>query len=209
MTDCNFDEFVAAAMKGDDKEGARHGAWNLCQKIKIDSFISKFCKMPWESVDGLADSSVATLLNAKGLNLPLELKMQLLLNSEKRPKLFDLYMDKLQFTDMPIDIALRHFLQSHLLPRAPEKVEKVLLAFSKRYKDTNPACLISVEGVYLLAFHTILLLTRNHNIGVKLKITMEEFITCMQGTAAASCDYLGSFECDVPVLVHASCCLRF
>jgi hypothetical protein len=122
--DCSYDEFVAAAQKFDN-DGTRLGAWNLKHKIKTDNFISKFCEAPWEAVAGLTDVSVATLIAFPGLNLPLALKMDLLLDGVNRPKLFDIYMSRMQFHDMAVDLALRTFLGGHLLPQDPASVSAV------------------------------------------------------------------------------------
>ena len=65
------------------------------------------------------------------------------------------------------------------------------MGFSNRYKSCNESCPLSVDGVYMLSFNIIMLLTNTHNIGVRTKMTIDEFVTSLEGTTAECAVDLG------------------
>jgi Sec7-like guanine-nucleotide exchange factor len=66
------------------------------------------------------------------------------------------------------------------------------MGFASRYKSCNESCTLSVDGVYMLSFNIIMLLTNTHNIGVRTKMTFVEFIMSLEGTTAECAVDLGN-----------------
>ncbi|GBB91366.1 hypothetical protein RclHR1_01860020 [Rhizophagus clarus] len=86
------------------------------------------------------------------------------------------YMETFEFSNDPIDIALRKFLMDCHLPKETQQIDRVMEAFAKRYHDCNPGLFPSPDTTYVLAFSLLMLHTDAFNKSVKRKMTKEEFV---------------------------------
>lgn len=93
------------------------------------------------------------------------------------------YIDAMNFTDMDIVAALRHFLEGFRLPGEAQKIDRLMEKFASRYCDCNPnmALFTSADTVYVLAFSVIMLTTDLHSPQVKNKMTKEQYIKLNRG----------------------------
>ncbi|KAI3961534.1 hypothetical protein MKX01_001270 [Papaver californicum] len=80
------------------------------------------------------------------------------------------------FQDMNLDIALRLFLESFRLPGESQKIQRVLEAFSERFYEQSPQILANKDAALVLSYSIILLNTDQHNVRVKKKMTVEDFV---------------------------------
>lgn len=86
------------------------------------------------------------------------------------------YRDLFDFTDMPIDLALREFLAYFRIPGEAQKVDRTMVAFAQRYiKDCAGTGFGNEDAVYFLAFSIIMLATDQHSTSVKTKMKKEEW----------------------------------
>jgi hypothetical protein len=74
------------------------------------------------------------------------------------------------------DAALREFLQHFRLPGEAQKIDRIMECFAAHYLEQNPACRLSPDTCFVLAFSTIMLNTDLHNPAIKNKMTRDEFI---------------------------------
>ncbi|CAJ0643552.1 2217_t:CDS:10 [Entrophospora sp. SA101] len=81
-----------------------------------------------------------------------------------------------EFTNDPIDLALRKFLMECYLPKETQQIDRVMEAFAKRYHENNPELFPSSDTPYILAFSLLMLHTDAFNKSVKRKMTKEDFI---------------------------------
>lgn len=93
------------------------------------------------------------------------------------------YIDAMNFIDMDIVAALRHFLEGFRLPGEAQKIDRLMEKFASRYCDCNPnmALFTSADTVYVLAFSVIMLTTDLHSPQVKNKMTKEQYINLNRG----------------------------
>lgn len=93
------------------------------------------------------------------------------------------YIDAMNFTDMDIVAALRHFLEGFRLPGEAQKIDRLMEKFASRYCDCNPNMTLftSADTVYVLAFSVIMLTTDLHSPQVKNKMTKEQYINLNRG----------------------------
>eukprot|EP00271_Cylindrocystis_brebissonii_P013215 TRINITY_DN32894_c0_g1_i1.p1 TRINITY_DN32894_c0_g1~~TRINITY_DN32894_c0_g1_i1.p1 ORF type:complete len:1612 (+),score=297.74 TRINITY_DN32894_c0_g1_i1:164-4837(+) len=80
------------------------------------------------------------------------------------------------FTNMPLDVALRAYLESFRLQGEAQKIGRVMEAFAGRYYEHCPQTLANKDTAYILAYSVIMLNTDQHNGQVRRKMTEEEFI---------------------------------
>lgn len=85
-------------------------------------------------------------------------------------------MDRFDFQDQPLDVALRRFLFEFDLPKETQQVDRVLNAFSKRFYNCNEDVWNREDQVYFLTFSLLLLQTDHFNNNNKHKMTKDEFV---------------------------------
>ncbi|EIE18029.1 Sec7-domain-containing protein, partial [Coccomyxa subellipsoidea C-169] len=85
------------------------------------------------------------------------------------------------FKGLPFDMAIRLYLESFRLPGEAQKINRVMESFGKHYHAQCPDLFKNADAVYILGYSVILLNTDQHNIGVKKKMTCEEFIRNNRG----------------------------
>lgn len=93
------------------------------------------------------------------------------------------YIDAMNFAEMDIVAALRHFLEGFRLPGEAQKIDRLMEKFASRYCECNPNMTLfpSADTVYVLAFSVIMLTTDLHSPQIKNKMTKEQYIKLNRG----------------------------
>ncbi|KAF7306674.1 Sec7 domain protein [Mycena indigotica] len=86
------------------------------------------------------------------------------------------YIGNFDFTDNPLDVALRKLLMHVGLPRETQQIDRVMESFAGRYVECNPNLFISDDHPYILAFSLIMLHTDAFNKSNKRKMTKADYI---------------------------------
>ncbi|ETN67279.1 brefeldin a-inhibited guanine nucleotide-exchange protein [Anopheles darlingi] len=104
-------------------------------------------------------------------------------NEERSKAVMCAYIDAMNFADLDIVAALRHFLEGFRLPGEAQKIDRLMEKFASRYCDCNPnnTLFASADTVYVLAFSVIMLTTDLHSPQVKHKMTKEQYIRMNRG----------------------------
>ncbi|ORY84817.1 hypothetical protein BCR37DRAFT_377594 [Protomyces lactucae-debilis] len=105
------------------------------------------------------------------------------------------YMQKFDFSQDPLDMALRKFLMETKLPRETQQIDRVIDTFSERYQICNPRLFRSRETPHILTFALIMLHTDRFNQANKYKMTKQQFIknTTSDQTDEVNSDILDYF----------------
>lgn len=117
-------------------------------------------------------------------NLQYEGQTARMLSATDSPLLQDAlacHLERFHFERYPIDMALRQFLSLELLPLESQQVDRVLVAFSRRYQTCNPA-ILDQDSVYLLAFAMLLLHTDAFHKSVRPRISKAEFVSMTEAS---------------------------
>ena len=72
------------------------------------------------------------------------------------------FVDMMNLQGCTLDEALRKMALDMALPRAEGKLDKIMTAFSKKYKKDNPESKLTVDAVYVLAFALLILSSNFH-----------------------------------------------
>ncbi|XP_017786365.1 PREDICTED: brefeldin A-inhibited guanine nucleotide-exchange protein 1, partial [Nicrophorus vespilloides] len=93
------------------------------------------------------------------------------------------YVDLMNFANMDIVAALRHFLDGFRLPGEAQKIDRLMEKFASRYCECNPnnGLFASADVAYVLGFSIIMLTTDLHSPQVKNKMTKEQYIKLNRG----------------------------
>ncbi|KAB0792741.1 hypothetical protein PPYR_14700 [Photinus pyralis] len=104
-------------------------------------------------------------------------------NDEFSKEVMYVYVDTLNFADMDIVTALRHFLDGFRLPGEAQKIDRLMEKFASRYCECNPnnGLFASADTAYVLGFSIIMLTTDLHSPQVKTKMTKEQYIRLNRG----------------------------
>lgn len=104
-------------------------------------------------------------------------------NDEFSKEVMYVYVDTLNFADMDIVTALRHFLDGFRLPGEAQKIDRLMEKFASRYCECNPnnGLFASADIAYVLGFSIIMLTTDLHSPQVKTKMTKEQYIRLNRG----------------------------
>ncbi|KAF7319944.1 Sec7 domain protein [Mycena kentingensis (nom. inval.)] len=86
------------------------------------------------------------------------------------------YISEFDFTDDPLDVALRKLLMHVGLPRETQQIDRVMEAFAVQYLECNRNLFISDDHPYILAFSLIMLHTDAFNKSNKRKMTKADYI---------------------------------
>ena len=73
------------------------------------------------------------------------------------------FVELFDFEGMPLDAALRAFLDAFRLPGEAQKISRILEAFASRYHRQCPRPLASQDAAYVLSYSVIMLNTDQHN----------------------------------------------
>ncbi|KAF5295877.1 hypothetical protein FQR65_LT10364 [Abscondita terminalis] len=104
-------------------------------------------------------------------------------NDEFSKEVMYAYVDTMNFADMDIVAALRHFLEGFRLPGEAQKIDRLMEKFASRYCECNPnnGLFASADTAYVLGFSIIMLTTDLHSPQVKNKMTKEQYIKLNRG----------------------------
>ena len=96
------------------------------------------------------------------------------------------YCEALDFSKMPFDLAIRHFLNGFRLPGEAQKIDRIMEKFAERYYLQNRDTFASADMAFILAFSTIMLQTNLHNPAIRddKRMTKEQFIKQNKGISA-------------------------
>jgi len=93
------------------------------------------------------------------------------------------YAGTFDFGGLPLDAALRLFLDGFLLPGEAQKISRCLEAFAHRYYTCNLGGVAAdSDSAYVLSYSLIMLNTDLHNPQVKTKMTRDQFVRNNRGT---------------------------
>uniref|UniRef100_W5MY35 Pleckstrin and Sec7 domain containing 3, like n=1 Tax=Lepisosteus oculatus TaxID=7918 RepID=W5MY35_LEPOC len=102
-------------------------------------------------------------------------------NNEFSKMVAEEYLTFFDFTGMTLDQSLRRFLKAFALMGETQERERVLIHFSNRYYQCNPATISSQDGVHCLTCALMLLNTDLHGHNIGKKMTCQEFINNLDG----------------------------
>ena len=86
------------------------------------------------------------------------------------------FLEEFDFSGQFIVDALRYFLDSFELPGEAQRIDRVMNEFAQTYYRQNQYLFSSPDIVYILSFSIVLLNTDAHNLNVKSKMNLEQFI---------------------------------
>ncbi|XP_035291181.1 PH and SEC7 domain-containing protein 2-like isoform X2 [Anguilla anguilla] len=96
------------------------------------------------------------------------------------------YLHYFDFTGLPLDRALRVFLKAFPLTGETQERERVLIHFSRRFRQCNPNSIISEDGVHTLTCALMLLNTDLHGHNVGKRMSSQQFISNLEGLNGGS-----------------------
>lgn len=105
-------------------------------------------------------------------------------NVEFNLKVLDAFVELHDFANLFLVQALRQFLYSFRLPGEAQKIDRMMERFAARYCQQNPSLFSNPDTCYILCFAIIMLNTALHNPNVKVKPTLENFISMNRGINA-------------------------
>eukprot|EP01114_Cavostelium_apophysatum_P013891 TRINITY_DN3466_c0_g1_i1.p1 TRINITY_DN3466_c0_g1~~TRINITY_DN3466_c0_g1_i1.p1 ORF type:complete len:862 (+),score=271.54 TRINITY_DN3466_c0_g1_i1:255-2588(+) len=105
------------------------------------------------------------------------------LGMSSNAEVLKLYLDKLEFKNLPFDEAIRLFLSKFTLPGEAQMIDRIMEKFAARYCHCNPSAFTNPDVGYILAFSLIMLNTDAHNPSIKVenKMTKAQFISNNRG----------------------------
>ncbi|KAK7208469.1 hypothetical protein BZA70DRAFT_273808 [Myxozyma melibiosi] len=113
-------------------------------------------------------------------------------DSSFHKKVLDVFCARFDFTDEPIDMALRKFLLVVQLPKETQQIDRVLDAFAERYHYCNPEIFFSKDQAYVIAFSLMILHTDAFNKSNRHKMQKSDYVRNTQ-TEGISKDILECF----------------
>eukprot|EP00884_Botryococcus_braunii_P022699 jgi/Botrbrau1/9112/Bobra.0305s0016.2 len=96
-------------------------------------------------------------------------------------EVLDDFTQTFDFRGLGFDMAIRMYLESFRLPGEAQKINRVMENFGKHYHTQCPEIFRNADAVYVLAYSVIMLNTDQHNVQVKKKMTVDEFIKNNRG----------------------------
>ena len=103
------------------------------------------------------------------------------LGEDLQNKVLRCFVNKLDFTGLTFDAALRTLLRTFRLPGEAQKIDRVMNEFASRYCFNNPGVFSSNDTAYILAYSLIMLNTDAHNPNVKKKMSLHDFLRNNRG----------------------------
>ena len=96
------------------------------------------------------------------------------------------YVDMMDFSNSPIDEAIRQFLAGFRLPGEAQKIDRMMEKFAERYCILNKGVFPSADCAFILAFSIIMLNTDLHNPSIRddRRMTKTGFHSQNRGIAA-------------------------
>ncbi|CAD5220346.1 unnamed protein product [Bursaphelenchus okinawaensis] len=135
----------------------------------------------WGFVDENPKAIAKLFLSRRGLGKQMIGEFLGTLRSAFHSQILDEVLAQISMHNVEVDMALREMLHYFRLPTEAQKIDYVMQAFARRYKQCNAARLppqITTDAIYILAFATIMLNTDLHSPSMKesKKMRVEEFV---------------------------------
>ena len=80
------------------------------------------------------------------------------------------FVDKMDFTGMFFDEAIRAFLMAFRLPGEAQQIDRIMEKFAEKYYRDNSSVFAAPDVAYALAYSVIMLQTDLHNPNLKNKV---------------------------------------
>ncbi|CAG0879606.1 unnamed protein product [Cyprideis torosa] len=98
----------------------------------------------------------------------------------------DCFAKELDFSELPVDVALRKFQMSFRMPGEAQKIERLMEVFASRYCQANPdmtSRFRSPETLFILAFAIVMLNTDLHtpNLKPEKRMKLDDFVKNLRG----------------------------
>ena len=95
------------------------------------------------------------------------------------------YVDRMEFTGLEFDDAIRLFLSGFRLPGEAQKIDRIMEKFAERFTRQNESVFPSPDTAFILGFSVIMLNTDLHNPSIKpeRRMTLESFLRNNKGIA--------------------------
>uniref|UniRef100_A0A3Q1JF57 Pleckstrin and Sec7 domain containing a n=1 Tax=Anabas testudineus TaxID=64144 RepID=A0A3Q1JF57_ANATE len=138
----------------------------LANGTKADLQAAKRLAKRLYSLDGFKKSDVARHLSK---------------NNEFSQMVAEEYLSNFNFTGLTIDQALRTLLTQFALMGETQERERVLIHFSRRYRQCNPESLTTEDSVHTLTCAVMLLNTDLHGNNVGKRMSCSQFISNLEG----------------------------
>ncbi|XP_041866800.1 uncharacterized protein LOC121655934 [Melanotaenia boesemani] len=138
----------------------------LANGLKPDLQAAKRLAKRLYNLDGFRKSDVARHLSK---------------NNEFSQIVAEEYLSFFNFTGLTIDHALRMFLSQFALMGETQERERVLIHFSRRYRQCNPDSLSNEDSVHTLTCAVMLLNTDLHGNNVGKRMSCSQFVSNLEG----------------------------
>ncbi|CAD5226912.1 unnamed protein product [Bursaphelenchus xylophilus] len=135
----------------------------------------------WGFVDENPNAIAKLFLSRRGLGKQMIGEFLGTLRSTFHAQILEDVLSQISMHNVEVDSALREMLHYFRLPSEAQKIDYVMQAFARRYKQCNAGRLppeITTDAIYILAFATIMLNTDLHSPSMKesKKMTVDEFV---------------------------------
>jgi brefeldin A-inhibited guanine nucleotide-exchange protein len=93
------------------------------------------------------------------------------------------YADRLDFTNLGLDEAIRYYLSGFRLPGEAQKIDRIMEKFAQRYCACNPDVFSCADTTFIISFSIIMLNTDLFNPSIKdeKKMTKTQFLSMNRG----------------------------
>ncbi|CAD8080310.1 unnamed protein product [Paramecium sonneborni] len=102
-------------------------------------------------------------------------------SNEFDQKVFQLYIDFMNFKELQVDEGLRYMLEFFTLPGESQQIDRIMEKFASKYCEDNPGIFQSAQATYTLSYLLMMLQTDLHNEKNLDKMTQAQFINLAKG----------------------------
>eukprot|EP00026_Physarum_polycephalum_P006582 Phypoly_transcript_06630.p1 GENE.Phypoly_transcript_06630~~Phypoly_transcript_06630.p1 ORF type:complete len:483 (+),score=79.78 Phypoly_transcript_06630:30-1478(+) len=139
-------------------------------------------KLIAEGVIGAEPAAVAEFFHSNASLNKFKIGKYLGTMEEFHIKVLHELVQRLDFTTLDFDIALRHLLYCFRLPAEAQQINRIMDAFGSHYFNTcTNSVFVNADAAQIMAFSSIMLTTDAHNPRVIEKMTKSQFVTLTRG----------------------------
>jgi hypothetical protein len=111
-------------------------------------------------------------------------------SGEFNKKVLAAFAQTFDWTDTPLDLAVRNFLEAFRLPGEAQQIDLIMETFAARWFEGNTDKIKTQDTAFILAFSIIMLNTDLHNPNIRAdrKMTVEQYIKMNRGIDAGGAD---------------------
>jgi golgi-specific brefeldin A-resistance guanine nucleotide exchange factor 1 len=184
-------------------------------KQRLQVAVEHFNRKPAEGVRYLQSAQLLCAADAPGyaasiarfvrtMSLIDKAKLGEFIGKKANAPLLDAFCDSFRFGALSFVDAVRHFLRSFRLPGESPVIERIMEAFAARYfassQQQQQSCpFANADAVFVFSYSVIMLNVDLHNVLVKNKMTLEQFVRNVRGINDG-----GNLPRDMLVDVYAS-----